>query len=137
MSHDVAKLFFGEVIARAQQPPGNELGILQRRRHVRRAEASLKTFKPSGTSQRHPIAQDAGARWSAVADVSTVESHTLLPLPSESKARRAESAERAEDLTKRRVLETIGTALASPESVAYIRRRLAERLGLLSRDAAT
>jgi hypothetical protein len=42
-----------------------------------------------------------------------------------------------EGLTKQRVLEAIGGALSSPESVAYIRRRLAERLGSLSRDSAT
>ncbi len=35
------------------------------------------------------------------------------------------------------MLETIGDALASPEAVAHIRRRLAERLGSLSRDSAT
>jgi len=39
-------------------------------------------------------------------------------------------------LTKRRVLETVTAALASPHSVAYIRKRLAERLGSLSRDSA-
>jgi len=41
-----------------------------------------------------------------------------------------------EDLTKRRVLEAVGDVLSSPDSVAYIRRRLAERLGSLSRDSA-
>jgi hypothetical protein len=39
-----------------------------------------------------------------------------------------------ETLTRQRVLETIGAAIASPAAVAHIRRRLAERLGTFSRD---
>jgi len=39
-----------------------------------------------------------------------------------------------ETLTKQRLLEAISGAIASPEAVAYVRRRLAERLGSFSRD---
>ena len=39
-----------------------------------------------------------------------------------------------ETLTKQRVLEAIGGAIASPEAIDYVRRRLAERLGSFSRD---
>jgi site-specific DNA recombinase len=41
-----------------------------------------------------------------------------------------------ETLTRQRVLEAISSAIASPEAVAHIRHRLAERLGSFSRDIA-
>jgi hypothetical protein len=40
-----------------------------------------------------------------------------------------------EGLTRARVLEAIGQALASPKAIAYVRQRLAERVGSHARDA--
>jgi site-specific DNA recombinase len=40
-----------------------------------------------------------------------------------------------EPLTRARILEAVGEALATPKAIAYVRQRLAERAGALSRDA--
>jgi hypothetical protein len=40
-----------------------------------------------------------------------------------------------EDLTRSRVLDAVGRALATPEAAAYVRHRIAERAGALARNA--
>jgi hypothetical protein len=40
-----------------------------------------------------------------------------------------------EGLTRTRVLTAVSEALATPNAIAYVRQRLAERAGALSRDA--